>query len=118
MFTISTHDNNIKTCRFVHHHLLRLPEPVFLFFSLVLFGYHFFYYDRSTCSTRSVLFVFLSFVLLSSLSSSSSHGICACFLSDERSTHSTPCHAGFNFTDRTSLNVKYNLNIVSLLIKV
>ena len=28
------------------------------------------------------------------------------------------CHARFNFTDRTSLNVKYNLNIVSLLIKV
>ena len=28
------------------------------------------------------------------------------------------CHARFNFTDRTSINVKYNLNIVSLLIKV
>src|SRR5436190_20922651 len=32
MFTISTHDNNIKTCRFSHHLLLRLPEPVFYSF--------------------------------------------------------------------------------------
>src|SRR5437868_9775844 len=32
MFTISTHDNNIKTCRFGHHFLLRLPEPVFCSF--------------------------------------------------------------------------------------
>src|SRR5207248_7576753 len=32
MFTISTHDNNIKTCRFGHHLLLRLPELVFCFF--------------------------------------------------------------------------------------
>src|SRR5207237_10288927 len=31
-FTISTHDNNIKTCRFSHHLLLRLPEPVFCSF--------------------------------------------------------------------------------------
>src|SRR5205823_1627580 len=58
MFTISTHNNNIKTCRFGHHLLLRLPEPVFLFF-------------------------------LSSLSSSSSDGVRARFLSDERSTRST-----------------------------
>src|SRR5205085_3526973 len=32
MFTISTHDNNIKTCRFGHHLLLCLPEPVFYSF--------------------------------------------------------------------------------------
>src|SRR5436190_10811135 len=32
MFTISTHDNNIKICRFGHHLLLRLPEPVFCSF--------------------------------------------------------------------------------------
>src|SRR5213078_287741 len=32
MFTISTHDNNIKTCRSGHHLLLRLPELVFCSF--------------------------------------------------------------------------------------
>src|ERR1041385_9386106 len=35
MFTISTHDNNIKTCRSGHHLLLRLPEPVFVFCSFL-----------------------------------------------------------------------------------
>ena len=32
MFTISTHDSNIKTCWSGHHLLLRLPEPVFCSF--------------------------------------------------------------------------------------
>src|SRR5207248_8354164 len=32
MFTISTYDNNIKTCRSSHHLLLRLPELVFCSF--------------------------------------------------------------------------------------
>src|ERR1041385_4363503 len=35
MFTISTHDNNIKTCRSGHHLLLRLPEPVLFFCSFL-----------------------------------------------------------------------------------
>src|ERR1044071_6000654 len=35
MFTISTYDNNIKTCRSGHHLPLRLPEPVFVFCSFL-----------------------------------------------------------------------------------
>ena len=45
--------------------------------------------ERSTRSTRWVLFVLLSFVLLSSLSSSSSDGDRVRFFTDERSTRST-----------------------------
>src|ERR1043166_3675228 len=36
MFTISTHDNNIKICRSGHYLLLRLPEPVFVFCSFLM----------------------------------------------------------------------------------
>src|SRR5205823_2163425 len=39
-------------------------------------------------------------------------------INDKMQQQGGRCHARFNFTDRTSLNVKYNLNIVSLLIKV
>src|SRR5947207_7138584 len=114
MFTISTHDNNIKTCRFGHHHLLRLPEPVFCsfhwFWLAIIISISKMLVKKSTdlklnlplsrrlCFCDAVfrvvsgnlfLLLLLSFLFLSSLSSSSSDGVRARFLSDERSMRST-----------------------------
>src|SRR6185436_6044599 len=60
MFTISTHDNNIKTCRSGHHLLLRLPESVFVFFAFFLS-----FLRRSfSCSIGQLIFVvFLLFFI-------------------------------------------------------
>src|SRR5438067_5736550 len=114
MFTISTHDNNIKTCRFGHHHLLRLPEPVFCsfhwFWLAIIISISKMLVKKSTdlklnlplscrlsllwrsfsCGIGNLfLLLLLSFLFLSSLSSSSSDGVWARFLSDEHSTRST-----------------------------
>src|SRR5256714_13486191 len=114
MFTISTHDNNIKTCRFGHHLLLRLPELVFCsfhwFWLAIIISISKMLVKKSTdlklnlplshrlsllwrsfsCGIGQLIFVASPlFLFLSSLSSSSSDGVRAHFLSDERSTRST-----------------------------
>src|SRR5438067_12521652 len=109
MFTISTHDNNIKTCRFSHHLLLRLPKPVFCsfhwFWLAIIISISKMLVKKSTdlklnlplsrrlsllrrsfsCGIGQLIFVASPlFFVLSSLSSSSSDGVRAPFLSDER----------------------------------
>src|SRR3989440_1490044 len=111
MFTINTHDNNIKTCRSGHHLLLCLPEPVFYSFhwfrlaiiisiskmlvkkstdlklNLPLSRRLLFLWCSFSCSISQLIFVasplfFISFVTFFFFC------VWACFLSDERSTHS------------------------------